>query len=246
MEEECMAKNRISLNEEDQKKLVRYYASALRDLGNETKKIIESFVKFAEKEHYNVVTDITNATIEFYAKDLKTIMQKNFDDWEQSNVSMHKIVEGTAAGQDAVGTANKLEKQLGQEINELFSNVRDTIKVNGSDGIIKPEDLEKMEAKIKKYISDINNLKIKHLAKIDKENEDNQLFGCIRGHVEATFNGAYVGYQQRALKVNGISQDLRSFMNSSNLQTQANNANMAKQSVTKAENTNSFPTFPFF
>lgn len=241
-----MATNKLSLTQEEQKKLVKYYQSALQDLGNETTKLIKKLTSIAEKKHYKVITDITNATINFYVIELKDIMNKNYNNWLQSDVSMHHIIRGKGVGEDAVSTAKRLENNIAQTIADLFSNNITPINVDGAEPNINPEDLAVIEGHIKEYINKIKDEEIKHISKIDKANEENQLFSCIRGHVLATFSGAIAGYCGRASKVSGMSDDLLNSIKGSVDATNVNNSSMEKSSTATAENVESFPTFPFF
>ena len=87
------------------KKLIKMYTDALQELAQDTGSLIKKLQALQQKEKYKVINDITDAALIFYVQDLKNIMTKNYETWYNSEVSMHRIIEGSMSGENAVNTA---------------------------------------------------------------------------------------------------------------------------------------------
>lgn len=240
------SKQKTNLKEEEQHKLINMYTRALTSLAQNTGKLVEQLQKTQQKENYKVINDITNAVVSFYSDDLRAIMQSNYQTWVDSDVSLHNIVKGSMAGENAVNTAKKLEGNISSAIQEMFSNRPVPLSVPDANPNIEPEKLASMEEKINKYISNITEIQNSMIAKIDKAADENQLFNCIRGHVDATYEGALQGFIVRASGVNGITENLRNNMKQQEAKLSALNQSIAKTSASAGASMDSFPNIDFF
>lgn len=239
-------KQKINLVQTEQSRLIKIYTNALNELAQDTGDLVKKFQTLQQKEKYKVINDITDAVLSFYTEDLRNIMEKNYQTWYDSDVSLHKIIEGNMSGENAYNTAKKLENSIETSINEMFSNKPAPINVEDSNPNIEPEKLSKLEEDIKKYLSKVKDNQRKWIGKIDKAAEENQLFNSIRGHVNATYEGAISGFSARASEVAGISQELRSNMKKQEAALDELNSSISKSSESSGASLDSFPKVDFF
>lgn len=240
------SKQKINLDPKEQKELIKLYTDALTDLAQDTNKLIKNLQTLQQKEKYKVINDITDAILAFYTQDLKGIMNRNYQTWYESEVSMHRIIEGSMSGENAVNTAKKLEGNIATAINEMFAAPPTPLSVDDSNPNIEPEKLVVLEEHIKKYLTKVRDAQKKHVGKINRAAEGNQLFSTIRGHVNATYEGAVSGFNARAGQVAGISEGLREAMKRQESALDALNSTIAKNSESLGANTDSFPKVDFF
>ncbi len=239
-------KQKINLDPNEQKKLIKMYTDALQELAQDTGSLIKKLQALQQKEKYKVINDITDAALIFYVQDLKNIMTKNYETWYNSEVSMHRIIEGSMSGENAVNTAQKLEGNIASAIIDMFAAPPSPLSVDDSNPNIEPEKLKELEEHIKSYLKKVSEAQKKYVGKIDKDSEANQLFSCIRGHVNATYQGAFSGFHARAGQVAGISEELRTAMKNQESALEALNATISKTSEALGANTDSFPKVDFF
>lgn len=233
-------KQRYNLSQSEQKAIIGCYEKALQDLASKTSKMIEDLKIKAGKEGYKVINDLTSSSIKYYYDTLKNIMKINFNQWKNSDSCMHKIIEKMAAGEEAVITASRLEESLENKIDMMIGKVEE-FKPSNAQPNIDPDVMDEIDARINKYLVDISNSYQTHIKKIDKGNDKNNLYSCIKGHVSATYQGAYEGYIVCVNQVQGISQNLKNRMKSISSQVDGMNVNMEKISKKKAQDTNNFP-----
>ena len=159
---------------------------------------------------------------------------------------MHRIIEGSMSGENAVNTAKKLEGNIASAIIDMFAAPPSPLSVDDSNPNIEPEKLKELEEHIKSYLKKVSEAQKKYVGKIDKDSEANQLFSYIRGHVNATYQGAFSGFHARAGQVAGISEELRTAMKNQESALEALNATISKTSEAVGANTDSFPKVDFF
>ena len=238
-------KQRYNLTEEEQKAILKCYERALQDLENKTDKLISYLSGKASKEGYLVINELTGESIRFYNETLKNIMNRNFQDWKQSSNCMSEIIKRMQAGEQAQDTARKLEANLQKSIDTMIKK-KEMPQVSEDQPNIDPAVMQEIEDKISKYISEINNLQQTHLGRIDKGNERNQLYSCIRGHVHATYQGAMAGYGDCVQKVQGISDGLAQSMKKITGEIQGQNSQMVSNSQNMVQqSTDHFPVPEF-
>ena len=223
-------KRRMSLKKEEQEKLLKVYESALTELKNNTEKLIKTLSQMAEKERFKQIVDIGNASIQFYASDLKNIMVSNYLTWVDSKASIAKQVEASLAGDKAVQEAQALQNNFKNKIEEMYQRMPDPINVDDTAPNIDPEKMEQLKDAEKK-----------HKAKIDKYAEENQLFIGIQGHVSATFTAACEGFAARATQVKGLADELLEILKQGAQAMSDQNSSMEQKGTNSAKNLEQFP-----
>ncbi|MCI8660727.1 MAG: hypothetical protein HFG54_10885 [Lachnospiraceae bacterium] len=234
-------KRRMSLKKEEQEKLLKVYEKALTELKSDTEKLIKNLSNTAESERFKQIVDIANASIQFYAEDLKNIMLSNYQAWRESKVSIAKQVEASLAGDNAVLEAKSLEKNFERKIEEMYKNMPGLIKVDDTTPNIDPEKMEQIKQEITNYVEKLNGAERKHRLSINKYAEENQLFIGIQGHVSATFTAAHEGFAARATQVKGLADELSNILKQAAADMEQANSDMKKKGVNSAKNLEQFP-----
>lgn len=155
-------KQKINLDPNEQKKLIKMYTDALQELAQDTGSLIKKLQALQQKEKYKVINDITDAALIFYVQDLKNIMTKNYETWYNSEVSMHRIIEGSMSGENAVNTAKKLEGNIASAIIDMFAAPPSPLSVDDSNPNIEPEKLKELEEHIKSYLKKVSEAQKKY------------------------------------------------------------------------------------
>lgn len=234
-------KRRMSLKKEEQEKLLKVYESALTELKNNTEKLIKTLSQMAEKERFKQIVDIGNASIQFYASDLKNIMVSNYLTWVDSKASIAKQVEASLAGDKAVQEAQALQNNFKNKIEEMYQRMPDPINVDDTAPNIDPEKMEQLKQEIMNYVNKLQDAEKKHKAKIDKYAEENQLFIGIQGHVSATFTAACEGFAARATQVKGLADELLEILKQGAQAMSDQNSSMEQMGTNSAKNLEQFP-----
>ena len=241
-----MSKQRMSLKEEEMKRMVNEFGAALEDITNATRKLLTKISNIASKEDYQVINDLYNESHDFFGDELKQILKKSYNDWTQSDVSLVKLTQGKQAGEDAVGTAKKLEANLDNKIDGMFAlPIPDKISSAAANPEIEPEKLIDICNHVKDYINQLDAEEEKHTKKIMDKAEDNQLYKSILGHVQTAYETSKKGYETQISNIDKVRENLEAIMNKDIQNISDINNEMKQQGESQAQNVK-FPQPSFF
>lgn len=196
-----MGDSRRIYTQSEKDELVKLYEKSLEDLISSTKNMYEDISKLAIKVDYADLCNIVNGVANAFNDELKKMLIKNFDEWQQSEADIISITRKKEKDPILTDEAQKMEKKMQDSMNTILRERLETIPIKGTDADITPETEKKIVEMVKKTMNELEVLQEKYIKRVKRRSEKNAIYTDILPLVE----GAYIMY------ISGLKQTLKQF-----------------------------------
>ena len=196
-----MGDSRRIYTQSEKDELVKLYEKSLEDLISSTKNMYEDISKLAIKVDYADLCNIVNGVANAFNDELKKMLIKNFDEWQQSEADIISITRKKEKDPILTDEAQKMEKKMQDSMNTILRERLEIIPIKGTDADITPETEKKIVEMVKKTMNELEVLQEKYIKRVKRRSEKNAIYTDILPLVE----GAYIMY------ISGLKQTLKQF-----------------------------------
>lgn len=196
-----MGDSRRIYTQSEKDELVKLYEKSLEDLISSTKNMYEDISKLAIKVDYADLCNIVNGVANAFNDELKKMLIKNFDEWQQSEADIISITRKKEKDPILTDEAQKMEKKMQDSMNTILRERLEIIPIRGTDADITPETEKKIVEMVKKAMNELEVLQEKYIKRVKRRSEKNAIYTDILPLVE----GAYIMY------ISGLKQTLKQF-----------------------------------
>ncbi|MBQ3543861.1 MAG: hypothetical protein IJA34_02560 [Lachnospiraceae bacterium] len=196
-----MGDSRRIYTQSEKDELVKLYEKSLEDLISSTKNMYEDISKLAIKVDYADLCNIVNGVANAFNDELKKMLIKNFDEWQQSEADIISITRKKEKDPILTDEAQKMEKKMQDSMNTILRERLETIPIKGTDADITPETEKRIVEMVKKTMNELEVLQEKYIKRVKRRSEKNAIYTDILPLVE----GAYIMY------ISGLKQTLKQF-----------------------------------
>lgn len=218
--------NKFSFSEDAQTEIIGVYNGALTETQQQTSQLVEKMNILCEKTKFKPMLDIANEAIKFYCETLQEIIRNHFNEWVDSESSLQAFARTMEAGDDAVGTAQRLEAGLSNEIDIMFSVLPELLNIDTSQAEMAEEDYDELKEIVTKYFNAIEEISNQYINTIETNGEDNSAFLTIKGVVSSTLGDIQHSFEAMAEGMNSVREDF-----SAKLQSNKSNAETVNEQM---------------
>ena len=182
---------------EDARSEVRgFFEEAMQTAAQETLTLFDELVAIYTREQYKPLWEMTDEIGTYYAEDFKNMIRGQFEKWLESESSLQAFaLEMEAAGDasdDSLMSAQSLENDLSDVIDDVFNNLPDVPTVSTVVRLTKDieETFDEVADLLQKYETTIEELQSDTNARAETNSEENQIYA----NVSEILNAALASY----------------------------------------------------
>ncbi len=214
-----MSGKRTNISSSAQKEAIKYYSDIIAEIQTRTSVLVGKLKEEVRRHPYSQYQEAVNIFVRYYNSDLPTAIKKAVGDWINSDMSISHILAAHRAGSEAIGNAQKLERELLESVGTSFKQI-DELELNVSEMDINQDEIRQSAEHVKVYKSEIESIKLDDVRRIEEMAEENSIYSGILEAVIETFNnviGAFEGVENTLTNLADEFEDTRSKKVSSNI-----------------------------
>ena len=220
---------KFDLTEETIMDIGKTYGEYMDETAEATKKFLDEVTPVANDTKFEPIVKMVNACIK-HNNDVKDCIEKNFEEWKDGDSSLVKLVITLKGGEAAEGTANKVQDDLADKINQMLKD-EEELQIDTANPKVETSDFENLENVTKAYSNKLSDIYGGAESDINNKADENTVYNSIKGPVIATLKVVTSSFE----KVAELLEQARENFASTHASAAAALAQAAEESIKVAE-----------
>lgn len=172
------------IREREFDRITAIYEQQAEECVHSIERFYDEITELARRTAYEPLVNFTNQIYKFYKGDLREHMQREFEQWYDSDYSLHALTKNIGAGIQAEQKARYHMDQIKMYLQQMFQRGPNPIYVDVTEPEIEDRDFDIFSSAVFTCVRNCERANQDAVSKINVMAADNNAVSCITGFVK--------------------------------------------------------------